>query len=249
MKKALLLLLAAASVTAITSCSQTSLEKPFPTLEDVNAQISELKEVNDVESAAKLTKILEDYYFLDDYSQTKVTDIQRIKDSMKTASQILNGGEDLTLKVMSFNIRYAEMDNGRPERVLQHIRNVDPDIFGVQEGTEHWDIILKENLSDEYGVLGHSANPDKVTGDFNFAFYKKDKFNLLESATYWLTDTPTRYSKHADSDQPRILTYQLLERKSDGQKILHVNIHLDHIGQKARVSQAEKVTNWIPSIP
>ncbi|MBQ2915841.1 MAG: endonuclease/exonuclease/phosphatase family protein [Clostridia bacterium] len=246
MKKLMFITTIILTLAIFTSCQQqepVTLEPPFPTAESVNAMIESLGEVNDVESAAMVSKTLENYQALDSVSQTKVTDIQRVFDLSKTAAEFFPV-EDSTLKVMSFNIRYNEFTEDRIDRVISLILQESPDIIGLQESTVEWVAVLNERLSDKYGILGHGREK-KLDGESNNALYKKDKFDLLESDTLWLTDTPDVCSRHPESACYRILTYQFLERKTDGKRFLHVNTHLDHVSEAARVSQAQILTSWI----
>lgn len=245
MKKALLFALTViATLILFTGCAETATIEPiFPTLDGINADIAALGEITNLESAAKVSKILEDYQFLDSVSQSKVTDIQKVIDSVETAVTFFEE-DDMKLKVMSFNIRYGEFTEDRIDRVIALIEKEAPDIIGVQEATVEWVAVLKERLGEEYEVLGHGRE-EKLDGESNNALYKKDKFELIESDTKWLTDTPDVWSRHPESACYRIFTYQLLERKSDGQIFLHINTHFDHVGVNARIAQAQILTAWI----
>ena len=244
MKKVVITALLMFTVSALfTGCSQQDLyiEPIFPSVESVNAKIESLGEVNDIKSAALVSEIIEDYQFLSNTSKSKINDIQRVIDSIEVASSYL---EDSKISVMSFNIRYAEFTADRIDRVINLILKEEPDVVGLQEVTDAWKKVLGRRLAEKYEILGHGRDADK-TGEAVCVLYKKEAFNLLESNTLWLTDTPEKYSKHPDSSQERIFTYQLLERKSDGQIFLHVNMHLDHKGETAREYQSQIVTAWI----
>ena len=246
MKKALLILTALICALAFTACAHQepiTLEPPFPTAESVNAMIESLDEVNDVKSAALVSKIIEDYQFLDEKTQSKVKDLQKVIDSIETATNFLDK-EDMTLKVMSFNILCSDLTEDRMQRVVEQIRAESPDVVGMQEGTDKLCRKIIKELGDEYGMLGHGRE-SKSDGENNNILYKKNAFNLIESHTYWITETPEVYSKHPESACYRIFTYQLLERESDGQVFLHVNTHFDHIGENARIEQAKILTAWI----
>ncbi|MBQ2881877.1 MAG: endonuclease/exonuclease/phosphatase family protein [Clostridia bacterium] len=244
MKKIILSVLCIIFILSVfTSCSKNEayIEPIFPTVESVNATIDILDEVNDIKSAALVSEILEDYRFLSNTSKAKVKDIQRVIDSIETATTYLEDGK---ISVMSFNVRYAEFTPDRIDRVVNLILQEYPDVVGMQEVTDEWKKVLGRRLAGKYEILGHGRDEDK-TGEAVCILYKTESFNLLESNTLWLTDTPEVYSKHPDSNQERIFTYQLLERKTDGQIFLHVNMHLDHKGETARVYQSQIVTSWI----
>ena len=149
---------------------------------------------------------------------------------------------DRDYTVMSFNLLYEKIDGwcGTPEErteaVLAHIRTVNPDILGAQECTEYWYGALCEALGDEYGVVGEMNDP-KGQKWRNPIFYRKDKFELIETKTLWLTKTPTIKSKYTGSGQYRILTYAVLKDKETGKTFAHANTHL---GFEA----AEKPHHW-----
>ena len=138
---------------------------------------------------------------------------------------------DKEYTVMSFNLLFEEIEDwcGTPEErteaVLAHIRTTDPDILGTQECTEYWYDALCEALGDEYGVVGEMDDP-KGQRWRNPIFYKKDKFELIETKTLWLTKTPTIKSKYTGSGLYRIVTYAVLKDKETGKTFAHANTHL-----------------------
>ena len=148
------------------------------------------------------------------------------------------------IKVMSFNISCGEIIEERHNRIIARIKSEAPDIIGLQEGIDISCERITKALGDSYTMLGHGREEHK-DGENNNIMFKKDKFELLESKTFWITDTPEVYSRHPESCCPRICTYQLLKIKENGQIILHVNTHFDHIGVNARIAQAKILTAWI----
>lgn len=141
------------------------------------------------------------------------------------------------MKIMSFNILcYGNEEHYWEDRapyVVSVIKKENPDSFGVQEATPDWMKYLNENL-DEYDFVGVGRDDGADEGEYSAVFYKKDLFNLSESNTYWLSETPDKVSKGWDGACRRVCTYALLERKCDGKKYAHINTHLDHIGPIAR---------------
>ena len=97
-----------------------------------------------------------------------------------------------------------------------------------------------------FGHLGYTAvNQNKgrdggSSGEHTAIFFKTDKFTAVASGTRWLSNTPTTEgSKYSYTDAngtthtanyPRIMTYVVLQRKSDGGSFLVVNTHLDNNG-------------------
>lgn len=158
-----------------------------------------------------------------------------------------------TYTAMTYNIRYDnthDEENSwilRREAVVKTINEQSPDILGTQEALVNQKEYLSNSLSQyEYVGVGREDGVDK--GEFAALFFKKDKFNLLESGTFWLSESPDSISVGWDAALERITTYALLEDKSNGQKIWVLNAHFDHQGELARDNSArlilEKIENF-----
>lgn len=137
---------------------------------------------------------------------------------------------DKEYTVMSFNVLYGDMSNGltpqdRKDTLIKQITDTSPDMLGVQECTEWWYETLCEALGDEYDSVGELNDP-KGQKWRNAIFYKKEKFELIETKTLWLTKTPTIKSKYTGSYQYRIMTYAVLKDKETGKVFAHANTHL-----------------------
>lgn len=150
----------------------------------------------------------------------------------------------MKLKVMSFNIFCGILTEERISKVIRTIRTYSPDIVGMQEGMDASVLAIEKELGEDYGILGHGRNPDKKGENCNI-LYKKSVFDLAETGTVWLTDTPEEYSYFEGSACPRIMTYQILQAKNGGETILHINTHLDHILEEVRARQAVMLTEYI----
>ena len=98
-------------------------------------------------------------------------------------------------------------------------------MLGVQECNEWWYATLCEELGEEYDSVGE-FNDSKSQKWRNAIFYKKEKFDLIETKTLWLTKTPTMRSKSIYSYQYRIMTYAVLKDKETGKVFAHANTHL-----------------------
>ena len=155
---------------------------------------------------------------------------------------------DTSIKVMTFNLK-VKNEAERAEAVLETIRRNDPDIVGVQEAGDKWVSILLDHLSWDYSRRGSGRNANKK-GETTSILYKKDKFNLIDSGTKWLSDTPdVPGSKYAESEYIRIFTYALLERKSDGERFMYINAHIEYGSSAEKKAVREKqfkvLSNWI----
>lgn len=164
------------------------------------------------------------------------------------AAELLCKYDDSILTAMSFNVWVGGKTAERNERVLTMVRNYFPDTVGFQEVDPVWLAVLREGLKDQYAYVGEGRNGGN-SGEYNPIFYKKELFNLIESGTKWLSTTPdVAASKYSESSLPRIYTYALLERKSDGKIIMVVNTHFDHTSAEARELQAKVLVEYLEKV-
>ena len=148
-------------------------------------------------------------------------------------------GKYSTLKVVSYNIRMGTADDGanswdlRKEASVAMIEEQQPDIFGLQEAFDFQRKYLEENCP-QYGAIGVGRDDGVLEGEQMSIFYNKDKFNLKDWGTYWLSETPDEVSFGWDAACRRTATWCLLESKDGKRHFYYVNTHLDHVGADAR---------------
>ena len=163
------------------------------------------------------------------------------------AAEVICKYDDSILTAMSFNVWVSGKTAERNARVLTMVRNYFPDTIGFQEVDPTWLGVLRDGLKDQYAYVGEGRNGGN-SGEYNPIFYKKELFKLIEGGTKWLSDTPNVVSKYDESSLPRIYTYALLERKSDGKRIMVVNTHFDHTSAEAREKQAKVLVKYLNTI-
>ncbi|MCS1407873.1 MAG: hypothetical protein M2R45_01034 [Verrucomicrobia subdivision 3 bacterium] len=159
------------------------------------------------------------------------------------------------IKVMSFNIRYGGADDGEnswPKRdylVLETIKMFDPDLLGAQEVLNFQADFLKENLSG-YGFHGVGRNDGVAEGEFVPIFYRLDRFELVDSGHFWLSESPNAPgSKSWDSSLARMLSWVILrDREGNGNPFVFANTHFDHHGARARLESAKMIRQRAESI-
>lgn len=144
------------------------------------------------------------------------------------------------VNVMSFNIRYDNpedsLDNWqyRKDRAANAIRFYDVDIVGTQEVLHNQLEDLKQRLPG-YAVIGVGREDGKEKGEYSALWYKTDRFDLLDSGYFWLSETPeVAGSKGWDGACERIASWAKLQDKKSGKKYFALNTHLDHVGVAAR---------------
>ncbi len=144
------------------------------------------------------------------------------------------------LRVMSYNLRFSDPLQ-RIKDLTAVIADVSPDIIGTQEATPEWIQYLSIGYKDVYSYIGVGRDNGVDEGEYSAIFYRKDKFNVLDSGTFWLSLTPEVPSSNWDSACFRICTWAVFERKSDGKTFAFLNTHLDHVSEEAQINQAKLV--------
>lgn len=158
--------------------------------------------------------------------------------------------QSISLKVMSFNMKRNYLSFGinkwlyRTVRIEKIIKEYQPDIIGTQELTKKALEDMKRILP-EYDYVGMGRNGgDK--GEHTAVFYLRDKFELHDEYTFWLSATPERPSRAWFAAFPRICTTCTLSLKSAPEQRLSIfNTHLDHMSYWSRVNSLKLITNKI----
>lgn len=152
------------------------------------------------------------------------------------------------LRVMSFNIRCTNVGRDtwedRIDIVTATMVNSQADSIGVQEATPEWMATLKETLT-TYDYVGVGRDDGDNQGEYSAVFYLKDKYNLIDSGNFWLSETPDTPSLGWDAACTRICTWAVLENKETKEQYVHVNSHFDHEGIKAREESVEMILEHI----
>ncbi len=153
--------------------------------------------------------------------------------------------DEETVRIMSYNVRYGEYED-RFRIVPQLIGDNMPDSVGIQECTYQWYLTLKAFLP-EYEFIGvgrDTGDKSKDCGEMSAVLYRKDKYKLIDSGTFWVSETPDEVSFGWDAVCRRICTWVILENKKTGERYAHVNTHLDHEGELARVNGSKMVSEF-----
>lgn len=142
------------------------------------------------------------------------------------------------IKVMSFNVLVSQNDNvnnwgQRKVAALNMLNEEKPTILGLQEATLPQVNYLAENLP-QYGWVGIGREDGLNSGEFMAIFYLKDEVELLDSGTFWLSETPDEPSMGWDAACKRTCTWTKLKMKKTGTEFAYLNTHLDHVGKQAQ---------------
>lgn len=168
--------------------------------------------------------------------------------------------EGATFNVGTYNIRQLnggddKAGNGweRREPVMAKlIRFHGFDIFGTQEGFKSQLEQLKADLPG-YDYIGIGRDDGKEAGEHSAIFYRTDMFDLVKHGDFWLSEHPDRPGLGWDAVCVRICTWGRFRHKATGKEFLFFNLHMDHVGTKARTESAklikQKIDEFGPELP
>lgn len=157
-------------------------------------------------------------------------------------------GEEITM--MSTNVRfYNPLDLlkkswfYRADLIAQDIESVKPDIIGFQEATFiHYNYL--KNVMDGYDSV--MAYRDKfVLSEGCPIFWRTDRFEKIDSGSFWLSETPEVMSKDWESSHYRICVYVILRDKTTNKEFAVFNTHLDNVSDEARINGIKVVLDKI----
>ena len=128
--------------------------------------------------------------------------------------------EEENLRIVSFNVRCADdlygSVKGRSQLVCAALKQYKPDSFGVQEATQKWLDAIDAELGDEYACVAQMRD-DETGTEASAVYYLKDKYELVDSGTMWLSETPDVFgSKLPKSGCTRVATWVILKDKESG---------------------------------
>ena len=158
------------------------------------------------------------------------------------------------IKWATFNIRldtpYDSLNNWeyRKDSVASFIRNQDLDIVGMQEVLHNQLVDLKTRLP-EYAEIGVGREDGKTKGEYAPIFFKKDRFEILDNNTFWLSQYPDSIGFIGwDGACTRIATWAKMKDKQNGKIFMAINTHFDHVGTEARRKGALLIIEKIKEI-
>ena len=169
-----------------------------------------------------------------------------------TGSNELTWGQEektLSLNIMTYNIRYAADQpevyswKNRRDGIMQSFEGTD--IAGLQEVLNVQVEDLKSSLSG-YNLIYRSREAEASVGEGVPILFKEDKFSLLYSGTFWLSDTPELPGSNTwEAACNRIVTWGRFIDKESNIEFFVFNTHLDHISQYARENGTRLILSTI----
>ena len=183
---------------------------------------------------------------------------------------------DESLVICQFNMRYDQPNdghfkivkdaNGNEKRVFDGtnvwskrmplIANFffyhDVDICGSQELYKNQIADITEAVKEKYEIFGTTTSPSadliKKRNHNNVIFYKRERFELLDSGVFWLSETPEKESKGWTARYPRNCNWGKFKDKKTGKEFFIFNTHFHHIGENVQIESAKLLSKKIKEI-
>lgn len=173
-----------------------------------------------------------------------------------SAEQIAGSGACTQLTVASINVRYPEKKDGvnywenRKDIMVHAIKEMAPDIFGLQEAYYEQNWYIQQNLPgyqwfgrDRYGMH---------TNEHMTIIYNTEKLELMNSGEFWLSDKPEiPASMTWGNTLPRMVNWGLFRIRSTGQQFYFYNTHFHHTADAdfARTKSAKLIASRVLELP
>ncbi|RQM13050.1 hypothetical protein DD237_006935 [Peronospora effusa] len=143
-----------------------------------------------------------------------------------------------SLKIMTFNLRFAGTEDGpnswvyRKDHVADIINRYHPVIMGTQEGLMMQLAELESLLKHPYKRFGVERSEN---GEFEQIFYDAEVLERLDNGDFWLSKEPdTPGTRGWDAACVRMVTWGKFRLRATQQELFFFNTQLDHEGMKSR---------------
>jgi endonuclease/exonuclease/phosphatase family metal-dependent hydrolase len=161
----------------------------------------------------------------------------------------------IPLKVMTFNLRgsYFEIDGDnfwdyRADLNIRTLHKYMPDIISFQEFQQGNLEVYHHYLADYDYHLGLVTIDDSEFGMYNAIYWRRERFLPLDSGGFYLSPTPDEFSNGWDSALIRACNWVKFRDAWTNTEFIYVNVHLDHLGETARVEGSKLVVSKIADI-
>ena len=163
-----------------------------------------------------------------------------------------------TLRVGTFNVRCDFAHDGeqrwehRKDRFAQALGQWQPDVVGLQEPLLHQYDFLREALP-AYQSVGVGREDGQSAGEFCPVFFRHGRFRLMDSGTFWFSETPAAPGSASWGNRiPRLCTWVRLtdlDAAPGPSAFTFYNLHLDHESQPSRERSVSLLRERIGSAP
>ena len=155
------------------------------------------------------------------------------------------------VKILTWNVLYGDEHgelsnnwNERKEAFAEILRDhVNLDILCIQEALDN-QVRFFDNLFPFHSYVGSGRDDGRNAGEHCPIYYHYERFELVESGTFWLSDTPNTPSQTWNSKLPRICTWARLRKLDSGQVVRVFNTHFPLVAH-ARIKAASLIAERI----
>lgn len=154
------------------------------------------------------------------------------------------------ISIVTWNIQVGAdtplFGNGWTRRKLafvQALHKVEPDILCVQEALLGQLTYIDQNFPG-YKRVGVGRDNGKQDGEYCAIYYHSDKFQVIDSGTFWLSQTPDQPSFTWDGPYKRICTWARFHDYGDKTDFCVYNSHLP-LKPDAQLSSAKLILHKI----
>jgi endonuclease/exonuclease/phosphatase family metal-dependent hydrolase len=154
---------------------------------------------------------------------------------------------------MTFNIRGFYNRDGanawehRQALNLDTIRLHAPDLIGLQEANGRNLQVYHRELQ-QYNYLAGPPYNNAPPHQFPAILWNPKKLRPVDSDTFWLSETPDVYSGSWQTDCIRSAAWIRFRVTGSDATIVHLNTHLDHISERARVEGARLIIERLAGV-
>ena len=151
---------------------------------------------------------------------------------------------------MTFNVRgsyHRDGENAWGRRAALNVRTIlrqGPDLIGFQEFQDGNARVYARELAGHEHVLGHRYE-NRPPHAHNAIYWDPARLEMLDAGGFWLSETPGRFSGSWETRQIRSANWVRFRPVSGGPEFLHLNTHLDHISERARVEGSALILEWL----
>ncbi|RYP02182.1 hypothetical protein DL764_005933 [Monosporascus ibericus] len=174
-----------------------------------------------------------------------------------------SGADPLSLRVISFNIRYAAPGwiHERPwrvrgPRVIAQLAESAANatmagavpVIGLQEVLRAQLADIKGGLGPDWAHVGTGRDDGREKGEYCPLLYRRGAVALVDSVQRWLSPTPERPSFWPGAGSRRYVVVGVFEDAATGRRFIAANTHLDNVSAKARTEGVKIALDTIKEV-
>ena len=152
--------------------------------------------------------------------------------------------------MITFNVRgshHRDGENAWRRRASLNVRTIarqGPDLIGFQEFQDGNARVYARELGRHEHVLGYRYE-NRPPHAHNAIYWNPGRLEMLDAGGFWLSETPEHFSGSWETRQIRSANWVRFRPVDGGPEFLHLNSHLDHISDRARVEGSKLILNWL----